>query len=106
MSPTRSFEDSIIHEDLQEPEFRRAFLGEALRLMSVGDVTTGKWTLRVYIKGTIGFVKLGAALGKSPKSLMRMLSAKGNPHVSSFFEIVAYLQKIDKTVLTVQGIAA
>jgi DNA-binding phage protein len=103
---TRPMEESILEHDFQDREFRRAFFAEALRLFTVGDTLTGKRTLRVYVNGTIGFVKLGAALGKSPKSLMRMLSPEGNPRLRGFFEIVAYLQKIDKTVLTGHGIAA
>jgi hypothetical protein len=42
--------------------------------MVSGDVETGKSLLRKYINGTIGFVKLG----RSPKTLMRMFSAKGD----------------------------
>jgi len=59
-----------------------------------------------YINLTIGFVALGEDLSKSPKSLMRMLSAQGNPHARNLFEIVAYLQKVDGTVLEVQASAA
>jgi len=42
---------------------------------------------------TVGFDKLATITKKSPKSLMRMLGAKGNPQARNFFEIVAYLQK-------------
>jgi DNA-binding phage protein len=91
-----------INEDLKNAEYRRAFLGEALGCIASNDVDTAKSVLRHYINGTVGFVKLGAALGKNPKSLMRMLSATGNPHLRTFAEIVSYLQKADKTVLTVQ----
>jgi DNA-binding phage protein len=105
VAPTRPFSDTI-RNSLQDADCRRAFLGEALAFMTTGDVETGKIVLREYVNGTVGFVKLGAALGKSPKSLMRMLSPTGNPHLTSFFQIVAYLQKIHGIVLTVQGIAA
>jgi hypothetical protein len=63
--------------------------------MVEGDVETGKAVLREYINGTLGFVALGEALGKSPKSLMRMLSRQGNPQVRNLFEIVAHLRKIE-----------
>ena len=43
---------------------------------------------------------------KSPKVLMRMFSATGNPQAKNFFEIVAYLQKIDGTILEVVERAA
>jgi hypothetical protein len=69
--------------------------------MISGDLETGKSVLRKYINGTIGFVKLGADLDRSPKVLMRMLSKTGNPQARNLFEIVAYLQKIEGTVLTV-----
>ena len=86
--------------------FRRALLKEAVGCMISGDVETGKSLLRKYINGTIGFVKLGAALGRSPKVLMRMFSAKGNPQAKNLFEIVAYLQKAEGTVLEVVERAA
>jgi len=105
MITSRPFSE-ITRESLKLKEVRRVFLSEAVGAMTSGDVEHGKILLREYVNCTIGFVKLGAALGKSPKSLMRMLSATGNPGVRSFFEIVAYLQKIDKTVLTVHAIAA
>jgi len=33
------------------------------------------------------------AIGKSPKSLMRMLSSSGNPTAKNLFGIVGYLQQ-------------
>ena len=56
--------------------------------------------------GTIGFVKLGEALGRSPNVLMRMFSAKGNPQAKNLFAIIAYLQKIEGTALEVVERAA
>lgn len=102
---TRPFSETI-KESLQNAEIRRVFLSDAIASMTAGDVEHGKAILRQYVNGTLGFVKLGAALNKSPKSLMRMLSPSGNPNLRTFFEIVAYLQKVDRTILTVQGIAA
>ena len=37
---------------------------------------------------------------------MRMLSAEGNPQARNLFEMVAYLQKIEGTVLEVHATAA
>lgn len=100
MPLTRSFRESI-KEQLADKEFRREFLREAVSNMVSGDLETAKSVLREYINGTIGFIALGEALSKSPKSLMRMLSPNGNPHARNLFEIVAQLQKIDGTVLEV-----
>lgn len=74
--------------------------------MIAGDLDTGKSVLRKYINGTVGFVRLGADLGRSPKTLMRMFSAAGNPQAKNLFEIVAYLQKVEGTVLKVVDRAA
>lgn len=41
----------------------------------------------------------GEDLGRSPKVLMRMFSAKGNPQAKNLFEIVAHLQKVEGTKL-------
>ncbi len=105
MALTRSFRETI-KEQLVSKEFRREFLREAVENMIAGDLETAKSVLREYINGTVGFVALGEALGKSPKSLMRMLSAQGNPQARNVFEMVAYLQKIDGTVLEVKASAA
>jgi hypothetical protein len=102
MALTRSFRETI-QEQLEHKKFRREFLGQAVGNMLAGDLETAKSVLREYINGTVGFVALGEAVGKSPKSLMRMLSAQGNPHARNVFEIVAYLQKVDGMVLEVKA---
>ena len=106
MALTRSFNETIKSRIQQSEGFRRALLREAVGCMIAGDVETGKSVLRKYINGTIGFVKLGADLERSPKVLMRMLSSTGNPQAKNLFEIVAYLQKIEGTVLEVVERAA
>ena len=106
MPLTKDFNETV-RENLQRSvTFRRALLKESLACMLEGDVETGKSVLRKYINGTVGFVKLGEDLGKSPKVLMRMFSAKGNPQAKNLFEVVAYLQKIEGTKLAVVTRAA
>jgi hypothetical protein len=100
MALTRSFRETI-KEQLADSEFRREFLREAVGNMVAGDLELAKSVLREYINGTLGFVELGRALAKSPKSLMRMLSPDGNLQARNLFEIVAYLQKVEGTVLEV-----
>lgn len=101
MALTKSFNETI-KARLQESEgFRKALLCEAVGSMVAGDVETGKSVLRKYINGTVGFVKLGADLGRSPKALMRMFGPSGNPQAKNLFEIVAYLQKVEGAVLDV-----
>jgi hypothetical protein len=102
MALTRDFRETVKEEMAQE-DFRRALLAEAVRSMVAGDLDTAKVALREYINGTIGFPQLGAALGRSPKSLMRMLSPTGNPQARNLFDMVAYLQKVEGTVLEVRA---
>jgi hypothetical protein len=106
MTLTKSFNETVKNKLRQSEGFRRALLREAVTCMIAGDVETGKSVLRKYINGTIGFVKLGADLDRSPKVLMRMFSVSGNPQAKNLFEIVAYLQKIEGTKLEVVDRAA
>jgi hypothetical protein len=106
MPLTKSFNETVKAKIQQSEGFRRALLREAVSCMIAGDVETGKSVLRKYINGTVGFVKLGADLDRSPKVLMRMLSSTGNPQAKNLFEIVAYLQKVEGTVLEVVDRAA
>ncbi len=96
MTLTRSFRETI-KEQLTDPGFRREFLREAVANMVAGDLDTAKSVLREYINGTIGFIALGEALSKSPKSLTQ---------ARNLFDMVAYLQKIEGTVLEVRATAA
>jgi DNA-binding phage protein len=94
MALTRNFRESVM-EELRNKEYRRAFLGEAINDMLAGDLDSAKMVLREYINGTVGFIKVADALGRSPKSLMRMLSSSGNPQARNLLELVAYLQKTE-----------
>ena len=106
MPLTKDFNETVKNRLQRSKGFRRALLREAVSSMIAGDVETGKSVLRKYINGTIGFVQLGADLDRSPKTLMRMFSATGNPQAKNLFEIVAYLQKLEGTVLEVVDRAA
>jgi hypothetical protein len=106
MQNTRRFSDTVKADLANSAEFRRAFLSEAVACMVSGDVEMGKIVLREYVNGTIGFPALGSALGRSPKSLMRMLGPRGNPQARNLFEMVAHLQHIEGAVLTVSAVDA
>lgn len=99
---TRPFSESIRQDMQADPEFRRGLLAEAFSEMVMGEFGSGKIMLREYIHGTVGFTALGEALGRSPKSLMRMLGPQGNPQARNLFEIFAYLQKAEGIVLEVR----
>lgn len=101
MPLTKNFNETIKARLQKSPGFRRALLREAISSMIAGDLETGKSLLRKYIHGTIGFARLGEAVGHSSKTLMRMLGPTGNPQLRNFFEILAYLQKIEGSRLEV-----
>ncbi len=106
MPLTKSF-DETVKEDLQKSnKFRKALLREAVTCLVSGDLETGKSVLRQYINGTVGFIKLGNDLQHSPKTLMRMFSPSGNPQARNLFQVIAYLQKAEGTVLEVIDKAA
>ena len=92
MALTRSFRESVM-EELQDKAYRRAFLQGIVDDLLTGDLEFAKTMLREYINGTAGFIAAGKALNRSPKSLMRMLSATGNPQARNLFGVIYYLQK-------------
>ena len=93
MALTKDFKETIKDRIERDPAFREELLKEGIECLLTGDVDTGKAILRDFINATIGFESLGNATDKSPKSLMRMFSPKGNPQARNIFEIIAHLQK-------------
>lgn len=102
MAITRHFKETIQARARRDPEFRAGLLKESVENMLAGDTETGKSILRDYINATIGFEKLGAVTQKSPKSLMRMFSSRGNPTAKNLFSIIHTLQKKEGVQLEVQ----
>ncbi len=93
MPLTRSFKDLVQRHVTADPAFAEALLREGIDAMLAGDVDTGKTILRDYIKATVGFEKLGEAIGTQPKSLIRMFGPQGNPQARNLFNVLGYLQK-------------
>jgi hypothetical protein len=103
MALTRDFKETIQARVQRDPAFRRALLREAIESFICGDLETGKTVLRDFINATVGFTKLGQVMHRSPKSLMRMLGPRGNPHAKNLFEIVAFLQRHERVRFKVQS---
>jgi len=102
MSFTRKHSVTIKQNLQDNAEFRVTVPVETAKCLMGGDLATGKLVLREYINGTVGFVALGEALAKSPKSLMRMLGPQGNPNARNLLDIIAHLQKVEGGHLSVQ----
>jgi len=75
MHLARSFRETVQTRARRDVKFRRALPGEAMQALFDGDLEEGRSALRSFINATIGFEKLSAALGGSPKSLMRMFGS-------------------------------
>jgi DNA-binding phage protein len=103
MALTREFKDTVQARAARDPEFRRGLLTEALDCFLAGEVEVGKIILRDYINATVGFQELGRLTDKTPKSLMRMLSASGNPTADNLFAIVSRLQEKEGVRLRVSA---
>jgi DNA-binding phage protein len=94
MPLSRDFRETVM-EELRDPAYRRAFLREAINALLRDDLETAKPSLRAYINGTMGFTRAGEDMGRSPKSLMRMLGPDGNPQAKNLLHLIAYLQKAE-----------
>ena len=104
MALTKDFKDTVKNRIANDPAFREELLKEGVECLLTGDVDTGKAILRDYINATIGFDALGSVTAKSPKSLMRMFSPKGNPQARNIFKIIAHLQKQEGLYLKVHSV--
>ncbi len=92
MPLTRDFKSTVKARAERDPEFRIGLLQEAVAAFIHGETDLGKVLLRDYVNATVGFEELAETLGKTPKSLMRMLSSSGNPRSDNLFAIIAHLQ--------------
>ena len=90
---TKNFHELAQGQVKADTKFAAALLREGVDAMLSGDMETGKTILRDYIKATVGFESLGAAMGASPRSLMRMFDPRGNPKAKILFGVIGYLQK-------------
>ena len=95
---------TTVKELLEEDgELAVALLGEAIENLISGEPAVARLLLRDLVNGTIGFEKLAIATEIPPKSLHRMLSAKGNPAMGNLSAIIKALKKELDVELTVQN---
>ena len=101
LSGTVPFQELVTKRIRQEPDFTAALLEEALERLVANDVVVAQLVLRDVVNGTIGFQALASATGLMEKSLMRMLSVKGNPQARNLFNIIHALQKLNEVKLVI-----
>jgi DNA-binding phage protein len=102
---TRSFRETVQARARRDVKFRQALLGEAMQMLLDGDLDEGRSALRSCINATVGFERLGAALGRSPKSLMRMFGPGGNPTAENLLGVLGVLQAETGVHLEVRAVA-
>ncbi len=105
MALTKSFRETVQARADRDPAFLQAMLGEALQALIDGDMDGGRAALRSCINATIGFERLGEALGRSPKSLMRMFGPNGNPTTENLVAVIGALQAQIGVHLEVHAVA-
>ena len=106
MPLTRSFRETVQARAQRDIKFRQALLGEAMQALLDGDLEEGRAALRSCINATVGFEKLGTALGRSPKSLMRMFGSSGNPTAENLLAVIGVLQAKTGVRLQVRAVSA
>ena len=102
MPITRKFRETILSRAEHDVVFRRQMLTEAVNEMLTGDLEAGRAMLRDYINATITFEKLAKKMGKSSKSIHRMLGPRGNPRAENILEIIKILQAHEHVTLIVK----
>lgn len=105
MPLTKSFRETVQARVRRDIKFRQALLAEAMQALLDGNVEEGRAVLRSCINATIGFEKLGTAMGRSPKSLMRMFGPSGNPTAENLLGVIALLQEETGVRLRVRAVA-
>ncbi|MCW8873043.1 MAG: transcriptional regulator [Xanthomonadales bacterium] len=86
-----------------DPDFAGNVLAEAIESMLRNEVVVAQLLLRDIANCTIGFPALARETGIMEKSLMRMLSAKGNPQANNLFLIIDALQRLNGLKLEVRA---
>lgn len=93
MPLTGEFRETVRARAECDPEFRVGLLSEAVEALLSDELETDKVLLCHYADATVGFETLADELERSPRSLMRMLSNRGNPRADDLLAVVACLKQ-------------
>ena len=105
MPLTKDFRETVQARATRDPAFREAMFQEAMQSLLQGDADGGRAALRAYINATLGFERLGAALGRPQKSLMRMFGPNGNPTAENLLGVIGVLQTETGVHLEIRAVA-
>lgn len=101
MREKKSFEQAVLARAKTDKAYREGLLAAAIQEISVNNLAVARALLRHSVNASIGFETLATYMDKSPKSLMRMLSANGNPTLSNIARILAVLLEHTNSRITV-----
>lgn len=109
--PLIDSQDTVIDLIREDHELAHSLLSEAIEVLLTGEPDVCRILLRDLVNATLGFEKLSIATEIPPKSLHRMLSAKGNPSMGNLSRIIKELQcylgieiKIEGTISTLEHV--
>ncbi|MBT4043964.1 MAG: transcriptional regulator [Rhodospirillaceae bacterium] len=102
MALTRDFKEAVKDRAQNDPEFRVGLLTKAAECLLNDEVDVAKTLLRDYVNATLGFKALAVLTNKKPESLMRMLSATGNPSLENISKVMASLRQHEGVELHVR----
>ena len=102
MPLTVDFRETFVKSAKKDPKFRRGLLTDAVEDLLNGETELGIFKLRIVVNATIGFAGLAKATGKSPKSLMNMLSGRRKPTSANLLAIIRTLSEREKVRLAVR----
>ena len=88
----------------RDPAFAGELLKEAVECLLKNEVVPAQLLLRDITNCTIGFQSLARETGIMEKSLMRMLSVKGNPQAKNIFHVIEVLQRLNELKLEVRAV--
>jgi hypothetical protein len=92
MPLTRTFRRTVQARAARDVAFRAALFQEAVQALLEGHSEVGRAAMRDYINATLGFERLGEALGRPPKALMRMFEPSGDPTAHILLSVIGLLQ--------------
>jgi DNA-binding phage protein len=87
MALTRDFKETVVARVERDPTFAKKLLDEATMLLISGEPETARLILRDLVNATVGFEQLAKITDVPSKSLLRMLSPKGNPSMDNLAAI-------------------
>jgi DNA-binding phage protein len=101
---TAPIQDLLRDRIQSEPGFAGDLLKEVIECLLQNEVIPAQLLLRDITNCTIGFPALARETGIMEKSLMRMLSVKGNPQAKNLFAIIDALQRLNGFQLEVRAV--